>query len=281
MYVATDWHLRDPHTVHLFISGRDKETSSSMSRSSTGSESIHLPSPENPTHLHPLTSSRTVQTCLPCVLPSRRPQKNSLALISPPKGHVPSEAITRSKSCLDLRRNSASVLLKQSFSLTDCHRKQKRQLVDLKNWILTPSVKTEESTQETVNPLKDCEVMFPSTQSSTMSHNAECSTLNRGTVHAIAPNQAKTTQSTHFQLPPTVPTERGNLPLLTPSLPNPPKEPLLTEDCLYNHTNHMLSKGTGGRSLSANFEALQLKRKRKKKTATDCVNTGPLLQEKL
>lgn len=250
-----------------------------MSRSSTGSESIHLLSPENPTHLHPLSSSRTVQTC---ILPAQRPQKNSLALISPPKGHVPSEVITRSKGCLDLRRNFASVLLKQSFSLTDCHRKQKRQPVNLKNWNLTPSVKTEESTQETVNPRKDCEVMFPSSQSSTMSHNAEWSTFNRGTVHAIAPNQAKTTQSTHFQLPPTIPTERGNLPLLTPSLPNPPKEPLLTEaDCLYNHTNHMLSRGTGGRSLSANFEALQLKRKRKTNTATDCVNTGPLLQEKL
>lgn len=279
MLVTTDRHLHDRHTLHLFISGRDKKTSSSMSRSSSGFESSHLPSPEYPTHPQTLTSTSSSKTCLPSILPSLRPPKNSLSLLSPAKGHGPSGAIARSQSCMELRSNPASGLVRRSFSLTLLHKKQKRQCVDPKNRNLTPSVKTKESTQDTVNPPKDCQVVSPSSQASITSHNVECSTCIRDTVNVFPPEQAETKQSTHLQLPPTVPIERSNHPLLTASFPTPRREPLLTQTaCLY-HTNHMLSADTSSPSLSANFEAHQLKMKRNKKT--NSVNIGSLVEEKL
>ncbi|XP_041809885.1 SAM and SH3 domain-containing protein 1-like isoform X2 [Chelmon rostratus] len=268
--------------------GRDKKTSSPMSRSSSGFESSHLPSPEYPDLPKTLTSTSTSQTslrskpaCLPSVLPSLRPPQSSLTLLSPAKGHAPCGAIARGQSCMELRRNPGPGLLRRSFSLTILHKEQKRRPIKPENWNLTPSIKTTARTQNTVNPQNHCEVVSLSPQSSATSYNAACSTLNSDTVNVSI--QAETTQSTHhLQLPPTVPAERSNYPLITPSSPNPRREPLSTETaCLYNCTNHMLSEDTTSRSLSANSEARRLKMKRKKKTPTNSVNLGSLVEERL
>ncbi|XP_030299781.1 SAM and SH3 domain-containing protein 1 isoform X3 [Sparus aurata] len=142
--------------------GRDKKTSSSMSRSSSGFESSHLPSPDLPAHPLTLTStssSKTPPACLPCISPSLRPPKSSLTLPSPAKGRDPGGAIVRSQSCTELRRNRGAVLLRRSFSLTVLHKEQKRRLIHPQNWNLTPHMKTEESTQDTVilrNPARSC-----------------------------------------------------------------------------------------------------------------------------
>ncbi|XP_074516279.1 SAM and SH3 domain-containing protein 1 isoform X5 [Sebastes fasciatus] len=248
--------------------GRDKKTSSSMSRSSSGFESSHLPSPEYPVLPQTLTSAGPSKTslqskpaCLPCVLTPLRPPKSSLSLLSPAKGHRVSGAIARSLSCMELRRNPAPDLLRRSFSLTVLHKEKERKPIKPKNWNLTPIVKTEESRRQTVNPQKHCELMFPS------SH--------------LAPKQAETTKITHLlRLPPTVPAERSSHPLTTPSSPNP--EPVLTETaCMYNHTNHISSEDKTSRSVSASSEARRLIMKRNKKTSTNSVNLGSLTEERL
>lgn len=255
-----------------------------MSRSSSGFESSHLPSPEYPDLPKTLTSTSSSQAslqskpaCRPSVLPSLKPRQNSLTLLSSAKGHAPSGAIGRSQSCMEFRRNPAPGLLRRSFSLTVLHKEQKRRPIKPKNWNLTPSIKTEESTQNTVNPQKHCEVVSPSFQSSATSYND----FNRDTVNVS--KQAETTQSTrHLQLPPTVPAERSNYPLITPSSPSPRREPLSTETaCLYSHTNHMLSEDTTSRSISANSEARRLKMKSRKKTSTNSANLASLVEERL
>lgn len=252
-----------------------------MSRSSSGFESSHLPSPEYPALPQTLTSTTSSKTsllnkpgCLPCILPSLRLPKNILSLLSTSKGRPPSGAIARSQSCMELRRNAAAGLLRQSVSLTVLHKEPKRKSIDPKNWNLTPSVKTEESTQHTENPQKHCEVMSPSSRSLTASCNAVCSA-------DTAPEQAETTQSAHLQLPPTDPAERSNHPLITPFLPNPHREPLLTETaCTHNHTNQMSSENKSP-SVSASSEARRLKMKRIKKTSINSVNLGSLIEERL
>ncbi|XP_070776853.1 SAM and SH3 domain-containing protein 1 [Enoplosus armatus] len=269
--------------------GRDKKTSSSMSRSSSGFESSHLPSPEYPVLPQTLTSTISSKTslqsnppCLPCIYSSQRPPKNSLSLLSPAKGHLPSGAIARSRSCMELRRDPAPGLLRRSFSLTVLHKGQKRKPVNPKNWNLTPSVKTEESTQHSVNPPKPCEVLSPSSLSSTTSYNPVCCTFNIDTTNVFSPKQAETTQSTHLQLPPTVPAERSNHPLTIPSLPNPHPEPILTETaCMYTNTNHISLEGKRSLSVSASSEARQLKMKRNQKTSINSVNLGSLIEERL
>ncbi|XP_044023598.1 SAM and SH3 domain-containing protein 1 isoform X2 [Siniperca chuatsi] len=268
--------------------GRDKKTSSSMSRSSSGFESSHLPSPEYPALPQKMTSTSSSKTsfqskptCLPCILPLIRPPKNSLSLLSPAKGHLPGTAIARSQSCMELRRNPAPGLLMRSFSLTVLHKGQKRKLINPKNWNLTRNVKTEESTQHSVNPHKPCEVWSPSSQSSTTSYNAVHSTFNIDTTNVFASEQAETTQSTHLQLPPTVPAERSNHPLTISSLPNPHQEPLLTETaCVYNYTNH-ISEDKRSCSVSANSEARRLKMKRNKTASINSVTLGSLIEERL
>lgn len=245
-----------------------------MSRSSSGFESSHLPSPEQPALPLTLTSNSSGKTlcqnkpaCLPCILPSGRPPKNSLSLLNPAKGHVPSGAIARSRSCMELRKNPEPGLLRRSSSLTVLNKEQKRRLLDRRKWSLSPSVKTEESTEHTVNPRTHCEVMSSATQSSTTPYNAVCSTPSTDTVNVFFPKQVETTQSTHVQLPPTVPAERYNHPLITPSSSNPHQELLLTETaCLYNYTNHM-SQNSSSRSISANLEGRKLKMKRSKKAS--------------
>lgn len=235
-----------------------------MSRSSSGFESSHLPSPECPAHPPTLTSTSDSKTCLPVILPSLRPPKSSLSLLSPDKGQVPSKTIPRSKSCLEQQRVPAAGQVRRSFSLTTIHNKQKRQLIRPKDWNLAPSVKAKESPQGGADPQKACPV------SSATSRHAECGTFSRDTT--------ETTARPRLQPPPAVPTATSNLPLLTASLPAPSQEPSLTQTACLGHTNHVSAEGTRSLSLSANFEARKLKKARKKINA---ITVGSLVEEKL
>lgn len=259
--VTADQHLHDLHTLHLFISGRDKKTPSPMSRSSSGFDSSHLPSPERPTHPQTLTASSP--THLPCVLPSLRPPKKRLTLVSPVKDPVPSGAISKSQSCRELRRNLSPGPLRRSFSVPVL---DKNQLVSPKTWFPTPPVKAELSSQDTVTLQKACELTSLSSQSSAGSHNAECSTLH--TDSSTVFEGAETTQRTLSQLPPAAPTEASNQPELKTSLLNPCKEPIPTQTpSLYDHTDPT-SEDVGGRSLSATLEAHRLRMRTKRQPQT-------------
>uniref|UniRef100_A0A3B4TXU2 SAM and SH3 domain containing 1 n=1 Tax=Seriola dumerili TaxID=41447 RepID=A0A3B4TXU2_SERDU len=269
--------------------GRDKKTSSSMSRSSSGFESSHLSSPEHPALPRILTSTGPRKTllhsepgCQPCILPSIRRPKTSLSLPSSAKGRLPSGAIAKSHSCMELRRNPGPGPLRRCLSLSGLHKDQKKKLIDPKDWNLTPRTKTEESTEQTINPQKQFKVMFPSSQSSTTASRAVCSTSSVGKGSVFAPKRGERTQSTHLKLPPTVPAERSNHPAGTTSLPNSHREPSLTEtDCMHNYTNHISSEDKRSYSVSANSEARRLKMKRHKKTSMNSVNLGSLMEERL
>uniref|UniRef100_A0A3B4WI39 Sterile alpha motif domain-containing protein 5 n=1 Tax=Seriola lalandi dorsalis TaxID=1841481 RepID=A0A3B4WI39_SERLL len=269
--------------------GRDKKTSSSMSRSSSGFESSHLSSPEHPALPRILTSTGPRKTllhsepgCQPCILPSIRRPKTSLSLLSSAKGRLPSGAIARSHSCMELRRNPGPGPLRRCLSLSGLHKDQKKKLIDPKDWNLTPRTKTEESTEQTINPQKQFKVMFPSSQSSTTASCAVCSTSTVGTGSMFAPKRGERTQSTNLKLPPTVPAERSNHPVGTTSLPNSHREPSLTETaCMHNYTNHISSEDKRSYSISASSEARRLKMKRHKKTSMNSVNLDSLMEERL
>ncbi|XP_044230205.1 SAM and SH3 domain-containing protein 1 isoform X2 [Thunnus albacares] len=253
--------------------GRDKKTSSSMSRSSSGFESSHLPSPEYPALPLTLTSTSPSKTLhpskpgfLPCILPSVRTPKSSVSLLSPGKG------ITRSRSCTELRRNPTPGLLRRCFSLTGLHKEQSRKHLVPKDWKLTARGKNEESTQHKVNLKKHSDVMFTSCQSSTASFDAVCSTLNKDTTNASGPKQAETTQSAHLQLPATVPAERTDHPVTT--LPVPYRETA----CRDNYTGNTSSEDKSGRFISASLEARRLKTQRNKKKSINSVNLGSLVE---
>ncbi len=251
-----------------------------MSRSSSGFESSHLPSPESPA-LPPTPSSCSKTSlqhkpaCPSCMSPSLRTPKNSLTLLSPRKGQVPSGAIARSQSCTELRRKPEPELLRRSFSLTILHKEQKRRLINPKKWSLTPGVKTEESTQQTENPQTHCEVAFSASSASPC--DAACSSSSTDTVKVFSPKQTGTTQSPHVQPPSTVPTERCNQPLITPSSSNPHPETA----CLNSYTNHMSTENKSTRSISANTEARRLKIQRKKKQTVNSENLDSLREERL
>ncbi|XP_028251958.1 SAM and SH3 domain-containing protein 1-like isoform X2 [Parambassis ranga] len=208
--------------------GRDKKTPSTMSRSSSGFESSHLPSPEFPVLPLPLTStspSKISQQSKPTCLPSPAPPKNSLRLPSPARDHIP---IHRSHSCVELRRNAAtSHQLRRCSSLTVHHRRQKRKTLDPKHWNLTRNTKSTHA------------IMVPSVQSSDKD----------------APKRAENTQITHAKLPPTV---------LTPPSPNPHPElpPTETTTCRLSCTDHISAEDKKSRSISATSEARRLKMKR-------------------
>lgn len=260
------------HCTCLF-SGRDKKTSSSMSRSSSGFESSHLPSPEYPALPLTLTSTSPSKTLhpskpgfLPCILPSVRTLKSSVSLLSPGKG------IARSRSCTELRRNPTPGLLRRCFSLTGLHKEQSRKHLVPKDWKLTARGKNEESTQHKVNLKKHSDVMFTSCQSSTASFDAVCSTLNKDTTNASGPKQAETTQSAHLQLPATVPAERTDHPVTT--LPVPYRETA----CRDNYTGNTSSEDKSGRFISASLEARRLKTQRNKKKSINSVNLGSLVE---
>ncbi|KAM6968424.1 SAM and SH3 domain-containing protein 1 isoform 2-T2 [Tautogolabrus adspersus] len=252
--------------------GRDKKTSSSMSRSSSGFESSNLPSPENPAPQKPLSSTCSHKTslqskpaCPPCVSPPLRPPTSSLSLLSPPKGHLPSGAIGRSQSCMELRTLPSPEPLRRSFSLT----------IHPRHWNLTHSVRP--SIQHKVNPQKQSEFMSPAA-----SFNTERSTLNTDAENDSAHKQAETTQSTHLQLPPTVPAGNSNHPLTTPSSPNPHTETHTTQSaCMDIYTNHILSEDKRSFSISATSEARRLKILRNKKKSINSVVLGSLVEERL
>nr|XP_019953711.1 PREDICTED: SAM and SH3 domain-containing protein 1-like isoform X6 [Paralichthys olivaceus] len=252
--------------------GRDKKTSSSMSRSSSGFPSSLLSSPEYPALPLTLTSSSPSRTLLhsepgwrPCILSSLRP----LSPLSSAKAHLPSKAIARSQSCIELRRGPAMEPLLRCCSLSDLHKEPRNKLIDPKVWKF-PGSNSEESTEQTVNPQKHLMFVFPSSQTSTAANKVACG----ADTSSMFPNpkQGGTRQSTHLKLPTTEPEERSNHPVNMSSMPS------LTEpSCIYNYTNHISSEDKS-RSLSANSEACRLKMKRNKKTS---VNLGSLMEERL
>ncbi|XP_053191793.1 SAM and SH3 domain-containing protein 1 isoform X1 [Scomber japonicus] len=264
--------------------GRDKKTSSSMSRSSSGFESSHLPSPEYPALPLTLTSTRPSKTLhpskpgfLPCIPPSLRSPKSSLNLSSPAKGHLPRSGIARSRSCTELRRNSAPRLQRRCFSLTGLHKEQNRKPLNPKDWNLTARGKNEDKKQHPVKLQKHFDVTLTSCQSSTAPLDAVCSTLNTDTSDASSFKQAETTQSTHVKLPATLPAERSNHPVATLSVSDSYKDPFTTEAaCRHNCTGNTASGEKSGRAISANLEARRLKMSRNKKTSIKSVDLGSL-----
>ncbi|XP_026157161.1 SAM and SH3 domain-containing protein 1 isoform X2 [Mastacembelus armatus] len=247
--------------------GRRKKTSSPMSRSSSGFESSHFPSPEYPaiplTQISIRPSKTSLQNkpqCWSSTLPSLRP-KNSLNLLCPEKGNLPSEAVSRSQSCMELRRNPTLGLLRCSSSMSGLHKEQKKILIDPKAWNLNPSTRTEERSKHTVKTQKHCEVMLSPCQSSTTSCDAVCSTLN---------NVSETTQSTRL----TGPAEWPSQSVTTMSMPNFHREPLLPE------TAYTYSYRDDQRSclVSATSEARRLKLKRNIKKSINSVNLGSLME---
>ncbi|XP_053291105.1 SAM and SH3 domain-containing protein 1 isoform X1 [Pleuronectes platessa] len=253
--------------------GRDKKTSSSMSRSSSGFPSSLLSSPEYPALPLTLTSNGPSKTLLhsdpgwqPCVLPSLRPPMNSLIPLSSAKAHLPSRTIARSKSCMELRRSPAMEPLVRCSSLSGLHNEPRNKLTDPKVWNLSPSSTIEETTKQTANPQKHFLPLFPSSQSSTATNKAAGGVFPN-------PQQGGTTQSTRLKLPPTEPEDRSSHPGNMSSMPS------LTEtSCISNYTNRISSEDQKGHSLSATSEARRLKMQRNKKPS---VNLGSLKEERL
>uniref|UniRef100_A0A3Q3KG24 Sterile alpha motif domain-containing protein 5 n=1 Tax=Monopterus albus TaxID=43700 RepID=A0A3Q3KG24_MONAL len=243
--------------------GKDKRTSSSMSRSSSGFESSHVPSPGRPAL--PLTRTRPSQTSLrnepqrqPCVLPSLGP-KNSLSRMSSKRGHLPSGAMSRSQSCMELEQHPPLRLLRPCVSLRSLLKEQNRGLIRPKDLTLNPSAEIEENSQHAINPQKHCGVVFSPSRCSTTSYDAVCCTS----------KVSEAPQSSHLELPPTVPVGRAHHPLTTPSSPDALREPLLTETvCVYNYIDHISSGDRSHRSISATSEARRLKAKRNMNTST-------------
>lgn len=245
-----------------------------MSRSSSGFESSHLPSPEYPALPLTLISTRSTKIllpskpqCQPVTLLSLRPN-NILSLLSTEKGCLPSAGICRSQSCMELRRNPAAEKLRRCFSLTDLHKVRKRKLIDT-------SSKTEGTSQHTVHQ-KNSKITFPSFESSVTSYDAVYRTSNIDTGNVLAPKHAETTQSTHLNLSPTVTAEKSSRDINTSPLPNSNHEP----SCMYKCTDHMSYVYKSGGSLSASSEANRLKMRRIKKTSMKTVNLGSVMEER-
>lgn len=209
--------------------GKDKQTPT-MSRSSSGFESSHLPSPELPPvlPLPPLTSTSPTKTSLqsiprslPCNLPPLRPPKTGLRLLRSVEGRILSGAVGRSQSSEELRGDAAQVLLPRCSSLTDLHNKQERKLLDLSEW----------RTQHTVNPPKQSTVTSSSSQSATTSV---------------------------LEAPPTAPGERSGDHVTPQRELSPPGSTCTLSD-------HISTEERKSRSVSATAEARRLKMKRNTK----------------
>lgn len=243
-----------------------------MSRSSSGFESSHLPSPEYPAIPRNLTSTSPSETflqskpgCLPPVLPSPNPTKNSLSLQIPVKGHLPQGYIARSQSYSEVRGNPPPGQLRRCSSLTGLLTQQgaqKGKLLDPTDWNPAHSTKTEASTQHAINSQKQVNIAFPPTQTS-LSYDAVSSSLNMDDM--LTSGQTETVSCTHLQLPSTVSAQHPNHPL--------PRE--------MTHTDHISSAHNGARSISASSEARRLKLRRNKKISVDTVRLGSWLEERL
>ncbi|XP_074930216.1 LOW QUALITY PROTEIN: SAM and SH3 domain-containing protein 1 [Cottoperca gobio] len=127
------------------LNGRDKMTSSSTSRSSSGFELSHLPSPESSTLPPPSTSSSSCKTSLPPRISPPLPPDTSVSLLSP-AGALLHTAM--SWSCSALKGAAASDLRSSPplHDLHDLHREEQRKLIPPKNW----SLETEKSWQHAV-----------------------------------------------------------------------------------------------------------------------------------
>ena len=175
---------------------------------------------------------------------------------------------------MELRRNPALGPLRRCLSLSGLHEGQKKKLINPKDWNLTPSTKTEESTEQTLNPRTLFKVKFQSSQL--------CSTSNVDMGNVFAAKQGEKRRRTHLKLPPTATAGRSNRTVITPSLPNSHQEPLLTETaCKYNFINNNSSEDRSHHIFSANFEARRLKIKTRRKTSINSVNLGSLVEERL
>ncbi|XP_041828352.1 SAM and SH3 domain-containing protein 1 isoform X2 [Melanotaenia boesemani] len=240
--------------------GRHKKTASAMSRSSSGFESSHLPSPEHPILPILLTSTPSLQS-KPTTLTSYKPPKSCLRLLSS-EAHSQSGVVARSQSCVELRRKPESNLLLRCLSLPAIHKKQVGKLIIPKDWNLTTK-KTEDGTQHIVKPQKQLAITFPTIHSSATLHSTEPSISNMDKVNLLAPNLTET-QSSHLQLQPTE--ERTNRCVRTPFLPNLSQELVQTETTSrHNNTDHISAEEMTSRSVSATSEAKRLKMRRTKK----------------
>uniref|UniRef100_A0A668AKS4 SAM and SH3 domain containing 1 n=1 Tax=Myripristis murdjan TaxID=586833 RepID=A0A668AKS4_9TELE len=259
--------------------GRDKKTSSSMSRSSSGFESSHLPSPEFPAV--PLPSAYPNNNILPCVLPSLRPHKSSLIFPGPPKGHPPRKAFVRSRSCMELRGIKAPPrLLRRWFSLTGLRAEQgvqDRKAISPQDWHPTRITKPEENTQHKANPQRHPELTCLSPQSSATSLDAVRSNLDTdtGRTSVSTPKWAEISPCTHLRQPPTAAAKRPNHPAAVPE--TLPKEIA----CTHTDADRISLQHKGDHSVSANSEARRLHLQRKKNMSCNSVNLESLLEERL
>ncbi|KAM4543104.1 SAM and SH3 domain-containing protein 1 isoform 2-T2 [Odontesthes bonariensis] len=245
--------------------GRDKKTASAMSRSSSGFESNHLLSPEDPV----LTSTSSPQSkprCLPSIPQSPRPSGVCVRLLSPAKGRIQSGLVVRSQrsqSCVELRRNPAPHLPRRCFSLMVLRIQRAGKPLIPKDWAMA-TAKTEQGTHREINPKKEHMLILPTSRSLTMSYGAECSASDTEKDLLPAPEPAETSQSTHLRLQPAAECVR------TPCPPDSCQELLQTETAnRHNYADHASAEGQRSRSVSATAEARRLKMKRATKTSTD------------
>lgn len=232
--------MHDPHTLHLFISGRDKKAAEPMSRSS-GFESNHVPSPEFPVLpllLSPTSSPQSKTQRLPYSLPSLTHTTNCF---SSAEARAAGGGAARSLSCVDLRRSGPRprsgprLLQRRCFSLTML---QGEQVTNLK---LT-STKTDEDLHK--NPA----VMSPPTRTPAVLPRVE-----RG---ASATDGAAGLQS--FKMEPAAES-------LSRCAPNSPVQTQTT--C--RSTGPLPAGDTRSPSRSAAAEAHRLKKKRNTKASAD------------
>lgn len=268
----SEWHLHDLHTLHLFISGRDKKTSP-LSRSSSGFESSNLPSPESPAFPPTLTSTSPTKVlhqskpkCQPFNLESLS-LKKTYHLPSPAKGDLLHGKVNRSQSFTELKRNPAAVQLRRCCSLTSLHKKQRNNRNSC-SWMKETSDYRKHTASRNLPP-----VTFRSSATS-----KEASNIDTGDM--FAPQQGGKPPSTHVSLQPTGPAERFHHSMKASAWLNPRHEPVPTESpFMFNCTDHLSSDYGGSGPLSACSEARRLKMKRKMMLVKS-VHLGSLTEEK-
>lgn len=294
------------HTLQLFISGKDKRTSSSMSRSSSGFESSHLPSPEYPapplpqtlTLTHPNKSMlQSIQGHLPCILPSQRETKTSLSPLIPGTGHLPHRTIARSRSWEELGGiNVAPWLLRRCLSLRGLHTEQGIQSKEpnsLKDWEVTHnaiSADTKECKQHISNAPRYSDSTFLSSQASATLFSVVPSNLDKdkGDVSISVHEQAEISACTHLKTPLAAPGRWTKRPIAIPSVSNPCRESLLPKindalDVTCTHTSADPMALENGKDIStpAQSEGQWMQLTAGKNMSINAVNLEALLEERL
>uniref|UniRef100_A0A3Q2Q6J9 Sterile alpha motif domain-containing protein 5 n=1 Tax=Fundulus heteroclitus TaxID=8078 RepID=A0A3Q2Q6J9_FUNHE len=220
--------------------GRHKKSAGSVSRSSSGFESGHIPSPE-----HPVSVSKTTvqnKAPLPSTQPPLTPQKNCFALVNSGK------VISRSVSCTDLRRNPAPVLSQRCISLKALHKGQ-----DPEDWDPTAR-KSVQASQQAAPPHPVCRAPSPDKKSVFTSKQTE-STESR-------PVELQQAAETSGQ-----PDVRRDF-FLTEAT------------CRHGCNDQIPAVDKTKRSVSAALEARRLKMRRSAKISTDSANQGPNVEKK-